>query len=116
MAEGSVITISIHAPHAGRDLAAILPTTLTVAFQSTRPMRGATHDAGRGKDPVPISIHAPHAGRDVMIVSVAPAGIRFQSTRPMRGATENIDSMTKAELISIHAPHAGRDETWWTRP
>ena len=80
------VPISIHAPRAGRDFSAgyvrgrpsyfnprapcgarrftlsILRSTL--AFQSTRPVRGATFNAG---DVVPfflISIHAPRAGRD----------------------------------------------------
>ena len=128
-----VIYISIHAPHAGRDV-----------------RRGAPcHD-------VHISIHAPHAGRDLRIWLFlmcqkyfnprAPCGARqiassppastkvfqstrpmrgatirvyafykvtavFQSTRPMRGATKTANAMLAKGKISIHAPHAGRDET-----
>ena len=78
--------ISIHAPHAGRDLLVIsfLPTSLyfnprapcgarlsfmrklimKVSFQSTRPMRGATTESAWIPETTYISIHAPHAGRD----------------------------------------------------
>ena len=34
--------ISIHAPHAGRDIAAVVSSAYAALFQSTRPMRGAT--------------------------------------------------------------------------
>ena len=123
--------ISIHAPHAGRDLGLYY-----------KPYCGS------------ISIHAPHAGRDNIgagrIKGVwnfnprAPCGarrnrildmashIQFQSTRPMRGATSRPGSSTRpsrdfnprapcgarrrrglpcgvGQHISIHAPHAGRD-------
>ena len=36
------VEISIHAPHAGRDLEAFTFRHGQLAFQSTRPMRGAT--------------------------------------------------------------------------
>ena len=148
--------VSIHAPHAGRDigflryissLACFNPRApcgarreilnakgVTLVFQSTRPMRGATQSvlflclklsvsihaphAGRDRrqgesvhDRAVVSIHAPHAGRDVCLQLQeryspcfnprAPCGARravavlirltheFQSTRPMRGATDN---------------------------
>ena len=55
-------------------------------FQSTRPIRGATHHGQRLGREVPISIHAPHTGRD------------------WRSSGDRL--MTK---ISIHAPHTGRD-------
>ena len=107
--------VSIHAPHAGRDrrlLAAYPPigcfnprapcgarpkiTTVAVkksAFQSTRPMRGATNRRTGGARTGHVSIHAPHAGRD------------------------HADSSPLAfELVSIHAPHAGRDAVFINFP
>ena len=56
--------ISIHAPHAGRDMTAYSSLSLSRAFQSTRPMRGATDS---------------HMAFSSVVI--------FQSTRPMRGAT-----------------------------
>ena len=104
----STVTISIHAPHAGRDL---LVCT--------------------GQFGIAISIHAPHAGRDrgrgrqghadEDFNPRAPCGARplplpnplrpqpFQSTRPMRGATGGSAFSYLIGQISIHAPHAGRD-------
>ena len=107
-------SISIHAPHAGRD----------------RLLTAKTKSAA-------ISIHAPHAGRDgtsaIGLPSYghfnprAPCGARpvqqappaarynrFQSTRPMRGATVTRVVTLVTIVISIHAPHAGRDI--WREP
>ena len=79
--------ISIHAPHAGRDVPYFFKLFKQSAFQSTRPMRGATVLRRQPcADQAAISIHAPHAGRDVFEVLVF-----------------------HLEVISIHAPHAGRD-------
>jgi len=56
--------ISIHAPHVGRDLAAIQHAAMIAVFQSTRPTWGATEPPGLLIPPHDISIHAPHVGRD----------------------------------------------------
>ena len=123
--------ISIHAPHAGRDgAAAWLPSRRQnfnprapcgarpgprchrlrrFAFQSTRPMRGATHGVLPAVDVVGISIHAPHAGRDANAPRYPHKSHTFQSTRPMRGATPESSARYFNLYISIHAPHAGRD-------
>ena len=79
-------TISIHAPHTGRD----------------------NNDKRDAKDKR-ISIHAPHTGRDQQQDRLSGNGGTFQSTRPIRGATPLISRMTRAKQISIHAPHTGRD-------
>ena len=79
--------ISIHAPHAGRDPASGAGFSSPALFQSTRPMRGATRLSFSHRPPRLISIHAPHAGRDTLHRSGAANVHQFQSTRPMRGAT-----------------------------
>ena len=146
--------ISIHAPHAGRDVCTPLncswlcnfnprapcgarliqmgSNALTLAFQSTRPMRGATHGAGsHRKGDENFNPRAPCGARRCTIFKTktgminfnprAPCGARllhkisaavsyaFQSTRPMRGATCQICLFRSLRAISIHAPHAGRD-------
>ena len=101
-------------------------------FQSTRPVRGATHGYTRSCTGVPVSIHAPRAGRDCFAshkeagetpVSIhAPRAGRdrtarnciqpctmFQSTRPVRGATLTTFGLTNTENVSIHAPRKGGD-------
>ena len=57
-------TVSIHAPHAGRDCDECSPRLIEIVFQSTRPMRGATADIYTDHFLTCVSIHAPHAGRD----------------------------------------------------
>ena len=124
--------ISIHAPHTGRDIPYSVKALVDIAFQSTRPIRGATssrdtlYAAATDFNPrapygarqvVPeelvevrtISIHAPHTGRDdIQVVPRAPPEA-FQSTRPIRGATSEMHVRINTYKISIHAPHTGRD-------
>ena len=123
--------ISIHAPHAGSDLA------LTRALHKERtisihaPHAGSDEYFKTAQDRLTISIHAPHAGSDDSAISRAtelnnfnprsPCGERrgillwgwlppeFQSTLPMRGATGCKTRTAWSYPISIHAPHAGSD-------
>ena len=57
------------------------------AFQSTRPLRGATLTGMTFREMFGISTHAPLAGRDRYSVSTASEPSLFQPTRPLRGAT-----------------------------
>ena len=82
---------------------------MSILFQSTRPMRGATRAYQAAYYAKNISIHAPHAGRDVVSSRWSRQTSLFQSTRPMRGATEILKTTQSYYSISIHAPHAGRD-------
>ena len=79
------------------------------AFQSTRPLRGAT---GKRDDGVPrqaISIHAPLAGRDFDRVHVLHA-IFISIHAPLAGRDRRSGRAGRDRCISIHAPLAGRDE------
>ena len=89
-------------------------------FQSSRPLRGATHHQGHHLQPDAISILAPLAGRDGVRTAFtadsadfntrAPCGARrrqtrrrrktapFQSSRPLRGAT-TFDPAEVSELL-----------------
>ena len=78
-------------------------------FQSTRPVRGATHPVQLPVEGHGISIHAPRAGRDWGAVRARCVTCSFQSTRPVRGATRPLDDLLNGDAISIHAPRAGRD-------
>ena len=66
--------------------AAAPPLPMCTAFQSTRPVRGATP-----------------------LMRYTRSSSRFQSTRPVRGATALQVWITHGKNISIHAPRAGRD-------
>ena len=79
--------ISIHAPLAGRDEVPKYTFELVDAFQSTRPLRGAT-----ALDMSPTLLMAyfnPRApcGARHSFVTILALDLRFQSTRPLRGAT-----------------------------
>ena len=149
------IIISIHTPHAGSDRADIhswllmayfnphspcgerpvksLIIMLTMRFQSTLPMRGATPfsvaaafmirdfnpHSPCGERPaltylvcpvISISIHTPHAGSDASHAAPIINPRIFQSTLPMRGATTMCRYPLSLSLISIHTPHAGSDK------
>ena len=80
------------------------------AFQSTHPVRGATHIEYVKAHTTTISIHAPRAGCDFFWASVSvcevynfnprtPCGVRRRSSR----------LLAKWRKISIHAPRAGCD-------
>ena len=81
------MSISTHAPLAGRDQIAFLIQVTVVIFQPTRPLRGATLTA------TDISLE-----------------LRFQPTRPLRGATQTMTMTACRLIISTHAPLAGRDD------
>ena len=70
----------------GRDHVEDATTNLFNIFQSTRPVWGATPEAGTYSNL-----------------------IKFQSTRPVWGATAFADSQKVQYIISIHAPRVGRD-------
>ena len=59
---------------------------MAATFQSTLPVRGATHTISRCTAGTAISIHAPREGSDPHRLGDPAAG-RFQSTLPVRGAT-----------------------------
>ena len=61
------ISISTHAPLAGRDLLFRMMSALSAIFQPTRPLRGATLYKLINTEADKISTHAPLAGRDMGI-------------------------------------------------
>ncbi len=79
--------ISIHTPHAGSDSMEMTVKKFSGTFQSTLPMRGATH----------------------LLIDLNAAQL-FQSTLPMRGATKFCQLLQSGKYISIHTPHAGSDK------
>ena len=102
----ALLRISIHSPHAGRDV--------IVSARTCWIYRISIHSPHAGRDstgPLPvehqISIHSPHAGRDASHRISIVSGL-FQSTLPMRGET-GATSDSWPSKISIHSPHAGRD-------
>ena len=82
---------------------------LLLAFQSTRPVRGATYPYPAPPPPPPISIHAPRAGRDICNGIDLDQSVDFNPRAPC-GARLAVALLPFEPLsISIHAPRAGRD-------
>ena len=127
----SYCRISIHAPRVGRDWSANRSALCQQAFQSTRPVWGATLELVKISAGFTISIHAPRVGRDEFAGTVTVTSDEFQSTRPVWGATSfpvvricpktfqstrpvwGATALAQMPLyrprISIHAPRVGRD-------
>ena len=82
------VRISTHTPLAGRDAEAVPHNAGIVAFQLTRPSRGATH----------------------VLLQLLHILFSFQLTRPSRGATIRRRIAVIFDIISTHTPLAGRDE------
>ena len=82
-----VLDISIHAPHTGRDTSNPISENLPGAFQSTRPIRGATR---------------------ISITRGSPNSL-FQSTRPIRGATWRTGRrISRRRYFNPRAPYGAR--------
>ena len=77
-------------------------------FQSTHPVRGATHHLDGGFRARPISIHAPREGCDESTV-ILELSSGFQSTHPVRGATGSIISTNR--LAKFQSTHPVRGAT-----
>ena len=100
--------ISIHTPHARRDIiGTILCNFLIISIHTPHARRDNCIGSRASKQE--ISIHTPHARRDLQLLDMWRNGELFQSTRLMRGVTYDPDSYSLALLISIHTPHARRD-------
>ena len=84
-----------------------------LAFQSTRPIRGATPCGGSSTLlSEMISIHAPHTGRDTAKNTDCTADKQFQSTRPIRGATKGrITTIVQSPNFNPRAPYGARLRT-----
>ena len=80
------VRISIHAPHAGCDVINWEIILIIVKFQSTHPMRGATHCACTFCHTKKFQSTHPMRGATSSTMCVIFC-LRFQSTHPMRGAT-----------------------------
>ena len=87
--------ISTHAPLAGRDEELTDQGKQRCEFQPTRPLRGATAKKFSVSIHTEISTHAPLAGRDASKTSILVGELAFQPTRPLRGATCSTQQTTQ---------------------
>ena len=87
----------------------ITPSTVSIWFQSTHPMRGATKAIQSATVASSISIHAPHAGCDGQLLFHFAIVWYFNPRTPCGVRHDMQDTWTDTISISIHAPHAGCD-------
>ena len=126
------VSISIHAPRVGRDMAGTMRSSTTSYFNPRAPC-GARQEKGpnpsrennfnprapcgarltpqRGRRaPKKISIHAPRVGRDRLAWYKADFTLKdFNPRAPCGARPEAKDTLVAAINISIHAPRVGRD-------
>ena len=133
VAESGIDPISIHAPLTGCDYGKGASWVWIYGFQSTHPLRDATHCVISSICACIISIHAPLTGCDTCYFVWLWLHSEFQSTHPLRDATvnqkwrcsgnENFNPRTPYGMrqiharscvpeysISIHAPLTGCDK------
>ena len=107
-----MISISTHAPLAGRDWRGGATVARHALFQPTRPLRGATCTHIKLGHNGCISTHAPLAGRDVLLILLIIPVLFYFNPRAPCGARQHQQSGRQLrQLISTHAPLAGRDDT-----
>ena len=100
------LTISIHAPRAGRDPLHTVPESAIIIFQSTRPVRGAT--SRRRVRIANITFQSTRPVRGATFAGcVASALSEFQSTRPVRGATAGKRRFPDLEIFQSTRPVRG---------
>ena len=100
--------ISIHAPHARSDVAALM-RCMRHAISIHAPHARIDYRILRDSRLCTISIHAPHARSDHIVSDFYGFLGVFQSTLLMRGATAVRHPFDSLFQISIHAPHARSD-------
>ena len=79
------------------------------AFQSTRPLRGATLTGMTFREMFGISTHAPLAGRDSGGGTPSAVMVSISTHAPLAGRDKVLMRIEDAFTISTHAPLAGRD-------
>ena len=112
-----VAFISIHAPHTGRDSTLIRSCVISVIFQSTRPIRGATGCRLPPRCPCRhFNPRAPYGARRQVSGRQSQLPMHFNPRAPY-GARHSRLMRTGIPLrISIHAPHTGRDSVPTSAP
>ena len=111
----TVLVISIHAPHAGRDLYFFHAVSFPVHFNPRAPCGARPHFAGYNILPVIISIHAPHAGRDQMSYSPLRASRYFNPRAPCGARLSSADTIHFISDFNPRAPCGARRPSYSQR-
>ena len=106
-----LVRISIHAPLAGCDGSGELAITLMSKFQSTHPLRGATHDSdAMAKGIYHFNPRTPCGVRQCLVRPEGPFH-PISIHAPLAGCDLGLGGLVRHGFISIHAPLAGCDYT-----
>ena len=108
------MSISIHPPRVGWDVAVLYFSRLPADFNPPTPCGVGPQSSGRCTCPPPISIHPPRVGWDRRDRCPWAPSTRFQSTHPVWGGTISLSPVDGCELISIHPPRVGWDARCYT--
>ncbi len=100
--------ISIHSPHAGRDIRKYCIIIGIINFNPLSPCGERRRRRKHVANAKNISIHSPHAGRDAIIFCKYTHEI-ISIHSPHAGRDSRSDHADSQVRISIHSPHAGRD-------
>ena len=104
-----LVRISIHAPLAGCDGSGELAITLMSKFQSTHPLRGATHDSdAMAKGIYHFNPRTPCGVRQCLVRPEGPFH-PISIHAPLAGCDLGLGGLVRHGFISIHAPLAGCD-------
>ena len=107
--EDAAIEISIHAPRAGSDHDHLCVGAEYVGFQSTLPVRGATHAAMSLYHLIKFQSTLPVRGATGSDASSATSLANFNPRSPCGERPDAVRAVVHGQEISIHAPRAGSD-------
>ena len=107
-------SISIHAPHAGRDSVPTSSWSSILTFQSTRPMRGATEiNTNLATDIKDFNPRTPCGVRPLCNRWTIGTSL-FQSTHPLRGATSTRRKSRSSSIFqSTHPLRGATRSSFW---
>ena len=104
------MAVSIHAPPGGRDDSAGHTEILAKAFQSTRPLGGATSDHNNtGRRSWLFQSTRPLGGATCRLRPGVTGRARFNPRAPWGARRDRETDMDAVVQVSIHAPPGGRD-------
>ena len=104
---GAMRHFNPRSPHGERPFRSLLHD-FDIQFQPTLPARGATGNAGTGKEKFAISTHAPRTGSDIALC-VATENKIISTHAPRTGSDIIIVKPRCLNIISTHAPRTGSD-------
>ena len=104
-----ILGISIHAPRAGRDRCTVFAVFLARHFNPRAPCGARLSAPGIFHPPKHFNPRAPCGARPVCMPNKEHASLNFNPRAPCGARPERTGMVQRAWYISIHAPRAGRD-------